>query len=105
MSNRNDKCYCGSNKKYKKCCLNDTKYGNPKDHVDEKYNFFTTKAIPIGAYLTTPPQLGSIKLYIIGKTEGLCKCEKHNHIILKLEGGVICGWCDTVQQYIWGVNK
>lgn len=31
MNNRNDPCYCGSNKKYKKCCL-------LKDFNNEKEN-------------------------------------------------------------------
>jgi hypothetical protein len=68
-------------------------------------DFFTCKTIPPGAFLKTPPQLGSAKLHIIGRTEGLCKCEKHNHIILKLEDNVICGWCETEKQYMWGADS
>ena len=84
--------------------LNDEVYTDPQERVKEKYDFFTSKSIPRGAYLTAPPQLGGKKLHIVGRTEGLCNCGEHDHVILKLEGGVICGWCDTAGQYVWGAN-
>lgn len=70
------------------------------------YDFFGMDEIPPGAYLISPIQLGREKLYVTGREKDVrCVCNKHEHTVLHLEKDVMCGWCETKGEYVWGKKK